>query len=431
MTKLEKIAVAILLAVLLPVILIGATYHVPETGVVAASAGAGLTESGGVLAVGEGTGISVSANAIAIDVTDALSWSGVQTFTNPLVLPAGAVGTPALAPTGDANTGVYFSAADTFDVSTGGTNRLSVSTTGVTSSLPVIHAAGAVGTPSMTFTGDLNNGIYAPAADQLAIANAGVQSLLSTTTGVTTTVPIFAPTGSAANPSISFSGDTDTGLFNTSAGGNSIDVVVQGTTKWRADNNKILNVAPVHFQNGSVSAPSLTNLNDTNTGWFFSAAETIDEATNGVLRRQISTSVESVFLPRETRVHAAFAGSGAFISSSAIQTTTNAQTTLFSFTLSDTFVCSFEALVTARQTDASDRATFKETSSVYREGGGATLTVGVSELVSIRSAGAVTSAWAATWTVNSNDARLSVTGADSETINWVAAINYQCVSGST
>ena len=43
-----------------------------------------------------------------------------------------------------------------------------VVTTGVFS-----HALGAVGTPSITFTGDLNTGIYSPGADQLAIATGG------------------------------------------------------------------------------------------------------------------------------------------------------------------------------------------------------------------------------------------------------------------
>jgi hypothetical protein len=45
---------------------------------------------------------------------------------------------------------------------------------GVASATSVAHGLGAVTTPSMTFTGDLNTGIYSPGADQLSIATAGV-----------------------------------------------------------------------------------------------------------------------------------------------------------------------------------------------------------------------------------------------------------------
>ena len=47
-----------------------------------------------------------------------------------------------------------------------------VVTTGVFS-----HALGAVGTPSITFTGDLNTGIYSPGADQVAVATNGTRRL--------------------------------------------------------------------------------------------------------------------------------------------------------------------------------------------------------------------------------------------------------------
>ena len=47
-----------------------------------------------------------------------------------------------------------------------------IATTGVFS-----HALGAVGTPSITFTGDLNTGIWSPAADTIAFAEGGVETM--------------------------------------------------------------------------------------------------------------------------------------------------------------------------------------------------------------------------------------------------------------
>ena len=75
------------------------------------------------------------------------------------------------------DTGIYSPGADQVAISTGGTVRLTTTTTGITSALPVDVPLGAVGTPSITFTGDLNTGIYSPGADQVAIATGGVQRI--------------------------------------------------------------------------------------------------------------------------------------------------------------------------------------------------------------------------------------------------------------
>jgi hypothetical protein len=60
------------------------------------------------------------------------------------------------------DTGIYSPGTDQVGISAGGTSRFEVSTTATTSTLPVVHPLGAVGTPSITFTGDLNTGILEP-----------------------------------------------------------------------------------------------------------------------------------------------------------------------------------------------------------------------------------------------------------------------------
>ena len=76
------------------------------------------------------------------------------------------------------DTGIYSPGADQVGISTGGTVRLTTTTTGITSALPVDVPLGAVGTPSITFTGDLNTGIYSPGADQVAISTSGTEKLI-------------------------------------------------------------------------------------------------------------------------------------------------------------------------------------------------------------------------------------------------------------
>ena len=65
-------------------------------------------------------------------------------------------------------------------------------TLGAASATSIAAGLGAVGTPSYTFTGDLNTGIYSPAADTLAFVEGGVEAMRITSAGnvgVATTAP--------------------------------------------------------------------------------------------------------------------------------------------------------------------------------------------------------------------------------------------------
>ena len=100
---------------------------------------------------------------------------GSQTITTTGVIsPAlGTAALPSIAFAGDPNTGIYSPGADQVAISTNGTQRLTVDTAATTSTLPVVHPLGAGGTPSITFTGDLNTGLWSPSADALAASTAG------------------------------------------------------------------------------------------------------------------------------------------------------------------------------------------------------------------------------------------------------------------
>jgi len=126
--------------------------------------------------IADGTIVNADINASAAIAGTKISPDfGSQTIATTGVFShaLGAAATPSVTFTGDPNTGIYSPGADQVAISTNGVQRLTVDTAATTSTLPVVHPLGAVGTPSITFTGDTNTGIYSPGADQFAITTGG------------------------------------------------------------------------------------------------------------------------------------------------------------------------------------------------------------------------------------------------------------------
>jgi hypothetical protein len=139
------------------------------------------------------TEIQIAATTIdvngALDVSGTALVTGVLTTTAATVFnggfAAGGVGTfadgsnsaPSLTNTGDLNTGLYFPAADEVGLTVGGTQRLNVSATGIDVTGAVVAAAGTALLPSITTTGDLNTGMWFPAADTIAFSEFGIEVL--------------------------------------------------------------------------------------------------------------------------------------------------------------------------------------------------------------------------------------------------------------
>ena len=81
---------------------------------------------------------------------------------------------------------------------TTGTFSSAVSGTTGTFTGVVTHPLGAVGAPSVTFTGDTNTGIYSPSADNISLATGGVQRLNIDSAG------LFSGTGTSMGAWTSF-----------------------------------------------------------------------------------------------------------------------------------------------------------------------------------------------------------------------------------
>jgi hypothetical protein len=173
------------------------------------------------------------------------------------------------------DTGIFSPGTDQVGISAGGTSRFEVSTTATTSTLPVVHPLGAVGTPSITFTGDLNTGVYSPGADQVAISTNGTQRLTVDTAATTSTLPVVHPLGAVGTPSITFTGDLNTGIYSPAA--DTIAFVEGGAEAMRIDSSGRVGIGTtspsVKFEvSGAASSnPEIRVVDGTvNTQWYAS-----------------------------------------------------------------------------------------------------------------------------------------------------------------
>ncbi len=234
------------------------------------------------------------------------------TSTIPIQLPSGSNPSPALVFSSDPDTGIYNPSANTMAFVLGGTDRLSISTTALTSSLPIIIPVGAVGAPGLTFNSDTDTGIYSSAADNLDIATLGTQRANINGTALTTTVPHRVPIGNAAAPSYTFATDTNTGLY--SSGADTLDFATNGLNRLSLSTAALTSTLPILMPLGSVGAPSYSFTTDTNTGIYSSGVDTLDITTGGTNRLSVSTAAITTTLPNRTAVGTAAAPAYSFAS---------------------------------------------------------------------------------------------------------------------
>lgn len=100
-----------------------------------------------------GTSKKVTGAQLATYIESEISSS--PTFTGQVSVDAGSASAPSITKTGDSNTGIYFPAADTIALSTGGTFRLTVDSSGNTSLVGGL-TSGAVTTGNITSTGTIS-----------------------------------------------------------------------------------------------------------------------------------------------------------------------------------------------------------------------------------------------------------------------------------
>jgi hypothetical protein len=81
-------------------------------------------------------------NKIEDGIFATITQDGSTSMSGQFVTISGSAATPSIAPTGDANTGIFFSGADVINITSGGTAVMTVSTSSVAISTPTVTANG-------------------------------------------------------------------------------------------------------------------------------------------------------------------------------------------------------------------------------------------------------------------------------------------------
>jgi hypothetical protein len=146
---------------------------------------------------------------------------------------------------------------------------------------------GSAASPSYSFLNDNDTGIY-NTTNTINFTCGGTQECLIDTNGFKNSL------GSVINPSYSFIGDTDTGLYSSTAG--DIDYTSNGTAILKMNTTAITGYVPLRLSSGTVSNPTYSFSLDTDTGIYSSSANNIDFCTNSINRLNIGTTSATINL---------------------------------------------------------------------------------------------------------------------------------------
>lgn len=229
--------------------------------------------------------------------TTAFTWAQIGAggaISYPLTGTDGSAAAPTYSFASDAGNGMYLSTTDTLGFTTNGVLRLSISTTAVTQTLPSLGPNGTAGAPAYSFSGDPNTGIYQTGtADTLGISTNGVVRVTINTASVTQTLPNLGPNGTAAAPTYSFSGDPNTGIYQTGTA-DTIGVSTNGVVRLTLNTASLTSTLPYVAPLGAVGTPSFTFAGDLNTGMYSPGADQVALSAGGVLGVTVSATTTDI-----------------------------------------------------------------------------------------------------------------------------------------
>jgi hypothetical protein len=200
--------------------------------------------------------------------------------------PDGSVTNPTYSFSSETNTGIYHSGSHSLDITINGTRQLQVTDTSITTNEVIKNVNGLVTSPSYTFTSDSTSGMFLNASGDVRLTSSGTNIFGLTTTSITSTVPFDNISGNATTPAYSFSSDNDTGIYNPAA--NKIAIATNGIERVTVDTNNVTSTLDVLLPDGSATTPAIGFSSETNTGIYHSGSHSLDITINGTRQLQVT-----------------------------------------------------------------------------------------------------------------------------------------------
>lgn len=173
----------------------------------------------------------------------------------------------------DSNTGLYSGTAGTLRMTAGGVQVLGAISTSFNPTVPVRNVDGTSSAPSYSFSADNDTGMHRPATNELGFSTGASTRLTISTTAFTAALPWLGQNGTETAPALSFSGDTNTGIYLVSA--DLLGFTIGGTQRLRISTAQFTATLPWRGQDGTVGAPALSFSGDTDTGIYVVSANTL------------------------------------------------------------------------------------------------------------------------------------------------------------
>ena len=139
----------------------------------------------------------------------------------------GTVALPSITFTSDTDTGIYRTTTNALGITAGGSLASTFTSSSITNAVKGLYPDGTVALPSISFTNDTNTGIYSIVADTLGITAGGVVTTEFASDHITSFRVINTPSGTVTSPAIRFNSDQDTGIYQ-SGGANSVGITCGG-----------------------------------------------------------------------------------------------------------------------------------------------------------------------------------------------------------
>lgn len=191
---------------------------------------------------------------------------------------------PSMALINGTGTGLYKYATDTLGVATAGVARLSIAST-LTSFVQFLGITGSAAAPTYAFDSFGSTGVWRNGANAIGFSTNGTNRMTIYTNAVESSLPIYAPNGIVSAPSYTFSNSIGTGVYLVAD--NYIGITTGGGIRFYATNS--VTGATLLFQAeggirvpvGSLGTMSIRNLTVANTGIYFPSTDSIGFGTNG------------------------------------------------------------------------------------------------------------------------------------------------------